>query len=177
MSKLYPDKKMQIRLLQDNLPSLRKIAGWTVEELGNRIGVSKMTISNLENRKTTMSFTQYIAIRAVLDCEIQTYPDNSALANAIDILLDQDEPLSDAQYEQIQLAINQVAAAASGGIKGDALDDTFTKLTAPLLLSMGLSTVLLPAVGVSTAIAGRMGLSWLQKILNHTSSNKTDDDK
>lgn len=52
------DKKIeQINLLQINLQTIRKLAGWTIEELGDRIGVTKQMISNLENMKTKMSLT------------------------------------------------------------------------------------------------------------------------
>ena len=47
-----------ISFLQDNLSSVRKIAGWTTEEFGDKIGVTKQTISNLENKKTAMTRTQ-----------------------------------------------------------------------------------------------------------------------
>ena len=48
--------------LQKYLPLIRNAAGWTAEELGNKIGVTKQTISNLENQKTKMSKTQYLEI-------------------------------------------------------------------------------------------------------------------
>lgn len=73
------ERQLQINRLQQNLSSIRKIAGWSAETLGNKIGVTKQTISNLENKKTPMTFTQYIAIRAVLDAEIETNKDNEAL--------------------------------------------------------------------------------------------------
>ena len=71
MDKQFDQRQKQINRLQENLSSIRKIAGWTAEVLGNKIGVTKQTISNLENNKTPMNFTQYIAIRSVLDAEIE----------------------------------------------------------------------------------------------------------
>ena len=56
----------QIQYLQENLQSIRKIAKWTAEDLGKKIGVTKQTISNLENNRTRMNLTQYIAILTVL---------------------------------------------------------------------------------------------------------------
>lgn len=82
------ERQLQINRLQQNLSSIRKIAGWSAETLGNKIGVTKQTISNLENKKTPMTFTQYIAIRAVLDAETETNKDNEALPKVISILLD-----------------------------------------------------------------------------------------
>ena len=87
------DKNQQkhIRRLQDNLASIRKIAGWTAEQLGEKIGVTKQTISNLENNKSPMNLTQYIAIRSVLDHEIQSNPENTVLPEVVAILLDNDD--------------------------------------------------------------------------------------
>ena len=79
MDKQFDQRQKQINRLQENLSSIRKIAGWTAEVLGNKIGVTKQTISNLENKKTPMNFTQYIAIRSVLDAEIEQNKENKVL--------------------------------------------------------------------------------------------------
>jgi transcriptional regulator with XRE-family HTH domain len=84
----YTEK--EIKKLQDNLLLIRKIGGWSAEEFGEMIGVSKQTISNLENKKTAMTKTQYIAIRAVLDYEIAEHPDNEALSSAVNLSLNSD---------------------------------------------------------------------------------------
>ena len=76
MDKQLEQRQKQINRLQKNLSSIRKIAGWTAEVLGNKIGVTKQTISNLENKKTPMNFTQYIAIRSGLDAEIEQNKEN-----------------------------------------------------------------------------------------------------
>ena len=84
----YTEK--EIKKLQDNLLLIRKIGGWSAEEFGEMIGVSKQTISNLENKKTAMTKTQYIAIRAVLDYEIAEHPENKALSSAVNLTLNSD---------------------------------------------------------------------------------------
>lgn len=81
----------EIEKLQTNLQAIRRVAGWTTEELGEQIGVTKQTISNLENHKTTMTKTQYIALRAVIDYEIATNTENSTLAQVVKALLNPDE--------------------------------------------------------------------------------------
>lgn len=81
----------EIEKLQTNLQAIRKVAGWTTEELGEQIGVTKQTISNLENRKTTMTKTQYIALRTVIDYEIATNTENSTLAQVVKALLNSDD--------------------------------------------------------------------------------------
>ncbi len=61
----------EIKRLQDNLSIIRNAGGWSSETFGDMIGVTKQTISNLEKNTIAMSKTQYIAIRAVLDYEIE----------------------------------------------------------------------------------------------------------
>ena len=58
---------IEIDKLQHNLPSLRKLAGWTAEDLAKKVGVTKQTISNLETGRTSMNKMQYIALRSILD--------------------------------------------------------------------------------------------------------------
>ena len=44
------DTEKAIERLQDNLYVIRRMAGWTAEDLGDKIGVTKQTIRNLERR-------------------------------------------------------------------------------------------------------------------------------
>lgn len=121
MDKELRERYSQISKLQTNLASIRKIAGWTAEVLGNKIGVTKQTISNLENNKTPMNFTQYIAIRAVLDAEIEKSHDNEVLARVVTILLDSEDTLEEIEYQEVQKSVETVAATAVGGITGATL--------------------------------------------------------
>lgn len=121
MDKELRERYRQIIKLQTNLASIRKIAGWTAEVLGNKIGVTKQTISNLENNKTPMNFTQYIAIRAVLDAEIENSHDNEVLAKVVTILLDSEDTLEEVEYQEVQKSVETVAATAVGGITGATL--------------------------------------------------------
>ena len=135
MDKQLEQRQKQINRLQENLSSIRKIAGWTAEVLGNKIGVTKQTISNLENNKTPMNFTQYIAIRSVLDAEIEQNKENKVLPQVIAILLDSDNELDDDEYEEIQKSVETVSAVASGGIKGAALLSALTALS-PVVIGL-----------------------------------------
>ncbi len=166
MSNSSNDREVKIKILQQNLSSIRKIAGWTAEQLGDKIGVTKQTISNLENNKTPMNFTQYIAIRAVLDCEIEEHPENEALAQAIDILLNHADKLDEENYKNVKSSIDTVAAAAVGGVTGAALTGVFTGMVLPVAKVAGL-TLLGPvggAIGIGAAV-GVAGASWLKKLI------------
>ena len=166
MSNSSDNREIKIKILQQNLSAIRKIAGWTAEQMGDKIGVTKQTVSNLENNKTPMNFTQYIAIRAVLDCEVEEHPENEALAQVTDILLNQADKLDAESYKTIKSSIDTVAAAAVGGITGAALTGVFTGMVLPAAKVAGL-TLLGPvggAIGVGATV-GVAGAKWLKRLI------------
>ena len=102
MSDKIKEREIQIKKLQQNLSSIRKISGWTAEVLGEKIGVTKQTISNLENQKTPMNFTQYIAIRSIIDYEIENNKENEVLPKVVMLLLDSDDELEEDDYSKVR---------------------------------------------------------------------------
>lgn len=146
----------QIICLQKNLSAIRKIAGWTAEQLGERIGVTKQTISNLENGKTPMTLTQYIAIRSVLDFEIQTNKENTVLPQVVEVLLNRYEEYSDEEREQLFEKVKTIAATASGGIGGAALAAVSAGLLGGIL---GAPFVVIGGIAAGSA--------WLSKVLKN----------
>lgn len=108
--------RKQIDRLQDNLFSIRKAGGWTAAEFGDMIGVTKQTVRNLENHTTSMTKTQYIATRAVLDYEAKANPDNEVLSRVVNYLLDADQ-LTSADEEKIKSAVAYVSGAKNAGIE------------------------------------------------------------
>lgn len=151
--------EQQIKRLQANLLSIRKIAGWTAKDLGDRIGVTKQTISNLETGKAKLTQIQYIAIRAVLDYEIQTNKDNTVLPQVINILLNNEnkEYFDEEKEKQITSAVETVAATAAGGIAGAQLAAVAGAILLPLAAPAGL---------VGGAIVGAT-LSWLNPFIKN----------
>lgn len=88
MPKRIQYSNQKFKILQANLSSIRNIANWTAKELGAKIGVTKQTISNLENsngQTNNLNSTQYLAIRSVIDHEI-TITDNPVLKKTMDYL-------------------------------------------------------------------------------------------
>ncbi len=94
-----------ITKLQNNLLLIRNAGGWTAEVFGDMIGVTKQTISNLENKKTEMTKTQYIAIRAVLDYEMEENPNREILKSAVNLALHSDE-VSEEDQKKIQAFVS-----------------------------------------------------------------------
>ena len=153
---IISQRNAQIACLQKNLSAVRKIAGWTSEQLGEKIGVTKQTISNLENEKTKMTLTQYIAIRSIIDYEIQTNKENSVLPQVVEVLLNHYDEYSEEERKKVTENVKTIAATASGGVRGENLVKVST-----VLLS-GFFAVLSVVVKANKA-EGKA--NWLSKIL------------
>lgn len=123
--------------LQKYLRTIRKVAGWTVEELGERIGVTKQTITNIENGKVRLTKTQYLAIRGVLDFEISHNKENTVLPLIVDILINGNSSNEQLNNEKISSSIEAIAASAYGGITGASLGVVASALLGPLGVATG----------------------------------------
>lgn len=121
----YPSNEKTRQILQDNLKSIREILNWTSEDLGNLIGVTKQTISNLETKNSKLTKLHYIAIRTVVDFEIEQLKSaDSDRAERAEMLL---EVLSKAEEENLdfdeisqasKLIVSSKSAAIAGKIIG-----------------------------------------------------------
>ena len=154
-------KNNQIQTLQNHLSSLRKIAGWSMQELGDKIGVTKQTISNLENHKTLMTQTQYIAIRTVLDYEINTNKENTVLAQVVELLLNKSDSLTNEEYKNLITGVEIIAATAVGGITGSALGAVSAGVMGGVL---GFPILTIGSIATSGV--------WLSKILKNKKKEK-----
>ena len=112
--------------------------------------------SNLENGKTPMTLTQYIAIRSVLDFEIQTNKENTVLPQVVEVLLNRYEEYSDEEREQLFEKVKTIAATASGGIGGAALAAVSAGLLGGIL---GAPFVVIGGIAAGSA--------WLSKVLKN----------
>ena len=121
----YPSNEKTRQILQDNLKSIREILNWTSEDLGNLIGVTKQTISNLETKNSKLTKLHYIALRTVVDFEIEKLKSaDSDRAERAEMLL---EVLSKAEEENLdfdeisqasKLIVSSKSAAIAGKIIG-----------------------------------------------------------
>jgi len=151
----------QIACLQKNLSAIRKIAGWTAEQLGEKIGVTKQTISNLENGKTAMTLTQYIAIRSIIDFEIQANNENTVLPQVVEVLLNRDDEYTEDERAKVSENVKTIAATAAGGITGASLAAVSAGLIGGVL---GFPVAAIGGVAASTV--------WLSKILKGKGKGK-----
>lgn len=143
----YSDK--DITKLQNNLLLIRNAGGWTAKEFGDKLGVTKQTISNLENKKTEMTKIQYIAIRAVLDYEMEENPNNELLRSAVNLAFYSDE-VSEEDQKKIQALVS--------GAQKTGLDN------AAVIAAIGIISGVAAEVIASPVLAASYG-AWLGKVL------------
>ena len=106
----------EIERLQEHLLLVRRTVGWTAEEFGERIGVTRQTINNLEAGRNKLNKTQYIAMRSVLDAEMNQYPEETEMLKLIlDVFIDNPESYSEEEKEKLLSKANMVAPSILAG--------------------------------------------------------------
>lgn len=123
--------KQIVERLRRNLPTLRRVAGWSAEQLAKLLGVTRATVVTLENTENKMTIMQYLAIRALLDAEIREN-DNKVLQATLFTLVD-DESASEETRETVRLQTAE-AAKRIGTKVGSA---TLAKEVARVLAKVG----------------------------------------
>lgn len=127
----------EIIVLQENLEMLRKLFGWSAEQLGNRLGVTKQTVLNLEHGKPTMSKIQYIAIRAVFEIEAcrREEEEKKFLFNVLNLVFNDNGSVSD-ESRQNALDVAKVMANATVSTKNKSM---VTKTIATTFAAFGIA--------------------------------------
>lgn len=102
----------EMERFNDIFPLVRKTVGWSAEEFGDKIGVTRQTISNLETKKIKISKTTYIAMRFVLDEEMEEHPDETDMLKVVlDSFVDNPDKYTDEQREEIRKKADLLASA------------------------------------------------------------------
>lgn len=157
----------EIIRFQDYLRLIRRTVGWTAEEFGDKIGVTRQTINNLEknNRdKFKLNKTQYIAMRSVLDAEIARCPEETEVLRLIlDMLIDHPENYAEEERRTLQEKANMITPSILAG--------TATRKAASkeVMMAMGVALGGVVTAGAFSALAspimaGATG-DWLYKAI------------
>lgn len=136
--------------LQLSLPVILDIGGWSERQFAETLGITKQSVSNWVNAKTKLTYLQYIAIRTVLDREIEMHPEKTALAQTIHLLLDADLTVTDDDYSKRLETAEIVAAKANRGLSDKDLSEAFRRFV-PIICGIAA-----PPVGIAMA-----GAYWL----------------
>lgn len=143
----------EIIRMQDNLLLIRRTVGWTAEEFGEKIGVTRQTINNIESGRNRLTKTQYIAMRSVLDVEIAQAPeDTKMLKILLDVFVDHPENYSPENRDELLSKANMMTPSILAGtttradvskewIKAAGIIVGGTALLRPLGLEVGITTM------------------------------------
>ena len=110
----------EIQRMQKHLLLIRRTVGWTAESFGERIGVTRQTINNLESGRNKLTKTQYIAMRSVLDAEIacahdEDEADTKMLEMLLEVLVDHPDKYSKEAREELISNANIMAPSILSG--------------------------------------------------------------
>ena len=153
----------EIKNMQDNLLLIRRAVGWTAQEFGDLIGVTRQTINNIENGRNKLSKTQYIAMRCVLDAEIEKNPEDTQMLRAIlELFVDNPEAYKESEREALKEKAELISPAILAGSSRKVVSKEFIKSAA---LIMGAGALGLTMGAASAIPAGGAGAIWLGKIL------------
>lgn len=104
-----------IKRFQRVMPLIRRINGWTLEEFGDKLKVTKQTISNLENKnKTSITLTQYIAIRSVIEYEMQFSKNKDVLVTMLNMFVDNYDQYTDEERNRLEDKISLIKMPSKG---------------------------------------------------------------
>ncbi len=153
-------EEREIAELQSNLEMLRKLFGWTAEQLGNRLGVTKQTILNLEHGKPVMSKIQYIAIRSVMETEamIREGEERENLLKVLNLVFNEDKTVTEEQREKALDAAKVISTATAAGAGTAAT----MSVLAGSLGALGIGVIAInPALVAAVGVGG-----WIATMLN-----------
>lgn len=106
----------EIRRMQENLLLIRRAVGWTAEEFGEQIGVTRQTINNIESGRNRLTKTQYIAMRSVLDAEMAKHPEDTKMLRVLlDTLVDHPEKYTNQERNELLKQANLLTPSILAG--------------------------------------------------------------
>ena len=160
----------EIIRMQEHLLLIRRTVGWTAEEFGDRIGVTRQTINNIEFGRNKLTKTQYIAMRSVLDAEMAQNPDDTTMLKLIlDALVDHPENYAESERTEILAKANLMAPAI---LAGTASRETVSKEWVRSVGTAAGIAAALSAIPLVGAMAGSMVSGWLLKAVQATQKKK-----
>lgn len=156
------DAVNEIQRLQEHLLLIRRMVGWTAEEFGERIGVTRQTINNLEAGRNKLNKTQYIAMRSVLDVEMKQYPEETEMLKLIlDVFIDHPENYNEEEKEKLFSKANMVTPSI---LAGSTSRKDVSKEMMAVAGGIGILTTA-ASLFVPTAVIGGATSAWLLKTI------------
>ena len=150
---MYDDKKREA--FQKNFTLIRKVIGWSEEELGEHLGVTRQTINNIEKGRSNLTKTQYIAIRAILNEMIQeSREENEMLIYVLEVLVDNPEKYTDEYKRNVLEKANLLAPAV---IMKTSSKKEVSKEFKTILEAIGVGIGVAVTAGIAGFLGGHLG--------------------
>ena len=93
----------EVKNFEKNITLIRRTAGWSAEEFGKRVGMSRQSINNIETGKYHLTKPHYVAMRYALNEEIKEHSDDTKmLAIVLDAFVDRPNAYSDKVKDEIE---------------------------------------------------------------------------
>ncbi len=159
----------EIMRMQENLLLIRRTVGWTASEFGDKIGVTRQTINNIESGRNKLTKTQYIAMRSVLDAEISSSPnDTEMLKTLLEVLIDNPDNYSEKSRKEITERANMMVP---GILAGTASRETVSKEWMKIgALAGGAALLAAPVFALGLTVAR----GWLQRLVGQKAESAAD---
>ncbi len=157
----------EITRMQDNLLLIRRTVGWTATDFGEKIGVTRQTINNIESGRNKLTKTQYIAMRSILDAEINRSPDDTEMLKILlDVLIDNPQNYSEETRSELVDKANLLSPGILVGTATRKKVSTEWMAVAGIILGAGMLSSTATVIGI-TAVG-----SWLKNIIDKNHKNK-----
>lgn len=106
----------EIMRMQEILRLIRLTVGWTAEEFGEKIGVTRQTINNIESGRNKLTKTQYIAMRSVLDAEMVCKSEETEMLKVLlDVFVDHPDNYGEEKRCELLAKANMIAPSILSG--------------------------------------------------------------
>lgn len=115
-----------LKIFRRNLSNLRSLSGLTVEEMGEMLGLTRQAVWSLENGKTNLTATQYVAWYSILQlksvAESTDARQRNYLLRALRVVSDDLEFYSDEELEKYEKILDQLVRAKKAGLGDDIME-------------------------------------------------------
>lgn len=153
----------EIQRMQDNLLLICRAVGWNAEEFGNQIRVTRQTINNIENGRNKLTKTQCIAMRSVLDVEIDICPEETDMLRTMpDVFVDHPDKYKEEDKNSLLDKANLVTPSI---LPGTASRKAVSKEWMQAATGLGIAAAF--ATRSMGVVEGLMS-AWLMKVVSAT---------
>lgn len=152
-----------VERMEKHLKLIRSAAGWSAKEFGDRIGVTRQTINNIESGRSRLTKTQYIAMRSVLDDLINRVGVNNTrmLADLLEMLIDNPDKYPKEDREKLFAIAKTMESAITSG---SSTRTDVSKQWSQFKLLLGVASI---GIGLATMYSDyKNQKSWLAKLIN-----------